>query len=686
MIADPVPVPRLMNSVPTRKQLADDPDRLDALITSMSKFLARCLTLKDPDMLREDLHLVRNAKACGKEWAAAPPLGEVMDSEIRYMPDREQLDMIEELADSYDFARESEALAERMLSAACGTGVEYDSGHSDDSDEPSESTIANMPQIGGVVISVFADASAYFKREEFTRPDKDTITVGGIARQLRLDLYEHAREWLLKCDRTLCQVYDEPWGNSELINSLVDTIAMAISKKMTLHGGVAPRSDSMAVEVDHLSPTYLGSCVDACIAQTSAATEVEARNDLRSIQLLNILARDGGGSQAAVTVLTKQLALVRRVVERAPPELGLVGENAKRMNFAMLRKVLQPDMPLECRIAITSHWSACHGAYAQNAIAEAVRRLEHFSPKTTNRFVSVVSCTVRLAGRRTGTVVMPTASFAPSSTIWFALPAPTGASTRLAVGEPEGRRLVRLSSMVWEMMAHGAFEKGVIASEIVAPVALEALNQARLMREIVDHERSRANLGMRILSFSESINDRRSELAHEIDKAMCELSAFSLSDVFEAFHPKQELINHVVTPLRVRMIDELGNKGRPLVDPSYRKVAAHSLALLLPAIELRRRALYASPYSTPNPLADLVRTMKEVHDWSPLDGRFTADQFLLKRAHPLLREALEHYSREESGFVKATGVRKDASEEASRSHRKVTFTFESSALLKLLRM
>ena len=119
------------------------------------------------------------------------------------------------------------------------------------------------------------------------------------------------------------------------------------------------------------------------------------------------------------------------------------------------------------------------------------------------------------------------------------------AATRSGLDE-HGRRVVRLTSMVWAMAAHHAFERGVLPTSIVVPCAIEALHHARLMREIVDHERSRCQLGVRILSFEEELDKPDSDLGGYIDVAMCELSYFSLDDIHEVFLPERPLFSRIV--------------------------------------------------------------------------------------------------------------------------------------------
>ena len=113
--------------------------------------------------------------------------------------------------------------------------------------------------------------------------------------------------------------------------------------------------------------------------------------------------------------------------------------------------------------------------------------------------------------------------------------------------------------------------------------------------------------------------------------------------------------------------------------------ARDALALLLPAVEARRLGIGLPLTAAPNPLADLLRSTRSVHRWTPLEGRFTLDAIALKACHPKLREALEHYARQPQSFVRAAHM-VPGSWLGPAAHRAVCFTFESGPLLQLLRM
>ena len=125
----------------------------------------------------------------------------------------------------------------------------------------------------------------------------------------------------------------------------------------------------------------------------------------------------------------------------------------------------------------------------------------------------------------------------------------------------------------------------------------------------------------------------------------------------------------------------MGNARTPMVSPQYTKFAWHALAIVLPNIEEARYGVGLPFARAPDRLADLVRSVPSVRGWTPLQGRFRVRPEDLRRAHPLLREALDHYAREPHPFVHAEHLRP-----VGRAHRSVCYTFDSAPLLQLLRM
>ena len=601
--AAPPARPMELESIGGRSAIADDPEKLSAAVDAMSRFLAHSLRIKDLTLLDadEETSVVREARRGARAAAAVPTLAQVLNDELRYRPSADELDHIEELSESYDFALEADELALRILTA-CGLAEQ---GSETEAADPSE------VERDGIDLKQFAAHAPYFEREMHPRAEGDAILLGGLGRLLREAVAVHAREWLWECERTLCIVHGETWERFDALDELVARIGRDLAKRITLH---TRQAEASLASVDHLSASFLERRGGQEVTRTRAYAQCDALNDVKSLRKLLVIATHGGSTHEALKILQHGTPLIGRVLDEPPTELGLVGENKARMNLPLLARVLDQDMPIEVRVRIADHWAQQHGGFAQTRITEAIRLLDAFATKEASPFIDVVT-----EQRGKGGVALPPAPFAPGWTQWYARPAPTEASARSGL-DGHGRRIVRLTSMVWAMQAHGAFEQGRLARDVAVPCAIEALYQARLMRELVDHERKRCELGARITSFVDEIENLASDVSHEVGVAMCELSPFSLADIYEAFNPQRALLGRLLNPLSARTRAHLGNRRSVLVPVEYEHFARDALAVLLPAVAQRRLRIGLPLGAAPHPLADMLRTCRALRQWTMEGG------------------------------------------------------------------
>jgi hypothetical protein len=654
--------------------IADDAPRLNAIVNAMADYLNETLRLADPAANRDDLHWKRDDGLLSIEKARAPTLASTLYDEARYMPDTAQLDYLDSLAGVMEEAERAEKLANELIRLC------------DEKDESTGecSSDGAVSETGAVALAPYASWWAYYR---FTEIDSTCgMVVGGLGRMLKDRITIMAADWLLECDKMLCIANESYPCNDGDVELLVSQLAKDISKRVTLHNTTSPFS-----EVDKLEPASLGARNEVEFTRVRVDAQCQARNDMRALHALKVLAREPM-SVDAKTIFDTQLPLLQMVVQRPPQELGLVGDNARRMNLPLLGRCLVPGMDTACRMHIANGWSNRHGAWAQTAIAEAIRRLEGFSPRESAHFIKVAERT-----SKRGSLAMPPMPWAPWSEAWWAIPPPSGPATRTGLDEA-GERVVRLASFAWQLVGAGAFEQGVVSANVVSEVAFECLQLARLGRELIEHERMRSNVGVRLLSFNQSINDRGSELSGKLDKAQCWLSSFSLRDINDAFNPKKPLLESIYSDITIRARERLCNKRTPLVPDHYHIFVAHALACLLPAIEQRREAIHVSVECAPHPLGDMLRTVPKCRAWSPLSGKCKLELADIKAAHPGLREALEHYVKTGEGFVSASHLQQQKLVNCNAglqpreevhwytTKAKVSFEFESAALLRLLKM
>lgn len=625
------------------------------LVNSTASFLVECFHLRNPESIDPMIDIVKDAARAEKALKATPMLGALMDEEMRHKATKSQLDHLESLRDSYEFA----VLTDRTAMALIVGGGVYQGMHRHTTQREVR---GNGNASHAVQLKKAAESEAYYFMERHPSGHGAPITLGGIGHALYRECLEHAERWLHACDRKLCTVHDDNVNDCDHVDELIRTLALAIAGRMTLHYPVEQGDD-------HLSTKALEARADMEYMRTRTLTVKEVKKDTLGLRALMVIARDGGESSEARVVLNKNLSLLRHIVLRPPPELAI--ETEEQMNMHFLRNAIVHEMPDACRVSLVTSWSKQHGACAQTTIWKALCLLQEFEGRMYRPVFPTVVC------KEPSNVAMPHAAFAPCAGRWHAMPAPTRAHARTGL-DFTGRRCVRIVAMVLQMTAHGAFEDGFVHKSIAATVCMEAISHARFMREIIEHERARCSIGVRMLFFEESLNDASSELADDLAKAMCNLSLHSFVDIYEAFSPVQPLLAHTIQPL-TNCVRAILGESDAIVPRSYTHVARDGLGLLLPVICRRRQALGLCPSKASHPLADILRTVEVLKTWSPLKGHFRLTVAMTKKAHRDTIPMLEAY-------MKQPHIGKPLVVKTQRPKQAAVYTFDSMQLIHLLKL
>ena len=640
--------------MPTGDETASRERVLVELVNAMARYLADGLSLTDPSMSSPgSLHWKQDASELRALSANAPTLGRTLYREARYLPDKDQLDYIAHLYELQSRATSADRLATDLLMQC-----RYR--------EEGAFAITTPPREVAVVVAAHVQSWGYYHSASL---EGHNVVIGGVGHMLKLSVYERAKVWLCQCDRAMCVVHNEDTSPArDRLAALISAFAADIAKRITMH--TKPASKEMLDEVDHISPPFLQASMNSEYERARVEADCAIRNDMKALRALMVVARDGGSTPEAMHVLCNQINFLRRAITTPLEELGLLGENAKRMNMGMLTRVLDTTVAVEVRASIASLWSNHHGAYAQTSIAGAMQRLSSFS--LGSRFQPVVK-----QGRGGfGEVDVPEFPVQPWAGAWHFI-RPREPCTRTGLPPGIARRVVRMTSMIWQMIGQGSlFEEGKIARDVVAPVAMEVMHSARYANEVVEWERRRWNCGIELHSFSESINDRCSDMAKDLDKNQCSLSLFSYRDIAAAFNPRLPLLECVIEQLSERTRAEMGNRRTPIISADYTTFARDALALLLPAVLHRRLAAGVGLANAPHPLSDLLRTSPAIRKWAPRDGPARIDCADLKQAHPRLRTELEHLARTPNPFVMAAHIK--------ASHKRMVFVLHPVHLLRFL--
>lgn len=654
-----------------RLAIVNDPTRLGAAIDAMANYLSECLHLKDNDMsadvewdvgtavTKNRIELSKMQEQVRQQESInafkCPTLGTLMHQEYAYKATPDQENYLQSLAERYDHATKTIYMCLSMLEE-CGDllGVEWE-------EVVDRSKALESPNVALAQYTDF-EKTPYYYRYRFERPNKETVLVGAISSILCGEVEEMTIDWLHECDRVFCEVHGEPYERAAEIDKLVDSLSKAIARK---HAMLSKSTGLEVKEADiALEPRFLQCRADCEFARNLAQAECKVRIDCDALAALAVIARDGGESTEAKQILLTGSQQLARVINSPPQELGLVGENAKRMNLSMLKRVLKTEMPFVVRCQCATSWSQQHGGWAHTAVSQAIKMLQGWKPPGGIGYITVAT-----QERGKGGTEMPPTPAVDEERPWYALPP----GLKRDGLDSHGKRIVWLTSWVWQRIGAGSFEEGVVRKDILINVAMESLHQAQLMREIVDNERKRSNQGVRIKMLENSINDPSSEVATKLDIAMCRLSGFSSNDINTVFKYK---------PVRDLIIGDLTRRTRKLVSSSvvpfrYEEFANDTLKILMPSIHSRREAHGLHVQMAPHPVADMLRTLAKLRCWTPIEGRLCIDLADLAMAHPALKAVLEHHSKMQSGFVTRL---------PAAAKRKVEFHFDSSALVQLLKM
>ena len=631
--------------------------RLEALVSSMARYLGSTLSLKDPEVNEDASAPLVNAKGAPVKVKKLS-FGKLMYEQLRYLPQKKDMDELEKLFSTWTFAEHSEQLAQTLIS--------------DRSPRSAEASQRGEEHTPCVALGNYARHPAYYGKEEHPRKSGGTLVLGNFGQKLQDEVTDMAAEWLMQLDMLICQVHgycdNEPLHSGRAwydVSQLIMQFADAIGKR---HALTQPLPDAM-LDVDPLRPRFLETRAEVEFTRTTAQAETRARVDMEALQFLLVIAKDGASTTEAKSILLTRTAHLAHIVSKPPIELGLVGENARRMNFELLRRMLRVGTPIDIKSSLADHWAATHGAYACTAIGEAIRKLSGWSPKTHQRFIPTVT-------RRVTAHELPPMKWAPAVEKWYLME--TRSTTRTGL-DAQGERVVSFTSAVWELVAGGAFQQGVVAKAIVDAVAIESLQHANVLKVAIDNHRKSFTLGTHLHEALESLHDRQSMLADDVSLCVCELRDFSLIEIMSVFNSTSRVLADLLPTLAQRTRSACTTD----IPAEYTRFITDALALFLPVICERRDRLQIQPHDRPNPLGEMLRALPGLAARAQRCSEqvITIDVKELQLAHPATRATLEAVARR-SSIVRAAHL----SKQGKPLKRQVRFWIDRSALLMLLTM
>jgi len=588
------------------RALVDDPVKLDALVESMSRAMASFLHITNSE--------IGNGMA---------PLGKYLYEQKERFPTRAQLDELDFIERAFSFVLESQHLASAMRLEA--------------------SNDAN------VVLAPFARKSPFKDSWTFTRPRgrKTTrVKVGGIAGSLYKDVIEGIYNWLLECDQAMCTAFKDvstepPFGADAggTTNNVITALAMQLAEATARRVVMLPPPE-WEDEDDDLTTASLQRRASVEMNRTHIWAQQSQQSDLEALRAFEIIAREGVKSPQGRKIMETNIELLAYVVQKPPVELGMKGENAKHMDLALLRRACAVDLDIDVRCGLAHQWHLTHGGIAATAAQGAIQEVEMWSRQRQKPFIKVLQ-SPPVAGQQPPKQVgqpMPRMPFVNSQHEWRFVITTEVHRARL---DWIGRRVVRLVSMVLQLLGWGALEKGVIASHHVHGVATQASIEARCVLELLRIKRDGYALGTDLLKFCEDVSNYESHVTDSVDDALLHVSGFSMLELSSIFHSQSPALRLIMDEFGVRTRGHLMNQRSPCIPEEYVAFAYDAMAILLPVIDQRRKLLSIGVSQATNPVAVLLRRLDCVKGWHPIKGALHLTNDDLKGGPALLKPVLQ---------------------------------------------
>ena len=478
------------------------------------------------------------------------------------------------------------------------------------------------------------------------------LRVGGIGSALRDTVHTLTYEWLRACDHAMCAAFNDH-GESALETPQRFVDADRVQTFDEICRTVAQRVSMMAhptLEGRELSVRLLEELGAEVLAKNAPSAEATKTCDLAALDTFLRVARLGlkdatGEIFDWARTLPRVVDDLRYVLERPPVELCLHGANAAKMNLALLSRAVVPHhLDRFVRVDLLQLWHEQHGVFAAVAAQQAIEQIQRWSTGKQKAFIGVLHTAdvVRNPLEASPTtpphanaVQMPEMPFVHQRrTWWFARQTVPQKRTGL---DWIGRRIVRATSLIWQLLAYGELEVGVVATSVATPVLSQTAIEARIARGLVREKHSVESFANDLLALAASISDRESHHSRAVDHAMCTLGGFSAEELRQTFDHRSPLLPYVLAELEAR------TEARMLqtVPLGYTGFARDGLSIVLP-IALAHRARLGLAFADPsNPLYDVLRTVPKVRAWTPLMGTLRLTVKDLKEGAPLARHVLD---------------------------------------------
>ena len=611
-----------------KQALFQNTPKMRAMVDGVAHFLAALLQVRD------------------SEVDAKYPFVEIVRRELHYfqaLTGDGSFENMNALMKMYEFVQRAEDLSQRMR------------------------VYATQAKGSNIDISPFTLEECYYGGDQLICEGavRTAIDVGDLGHRLQKELQSLIPAWLDELDKVLCECS----GISPTHNGTRDDGLVAV--KGYLSYAIAQRITMMSYESvvdDCLSSRALEELLNEVYQESKIYAGESKDRDAFLVKMLLVLAKDPRGEETQ-RFLTGNLDDLRELTRSPPSEIdrrrGILGLERVARAFA-------PDLDLGVRVAMVAFWSenTCH---APTALQAALKEILDWQP--LEKVVKIHSILAREgSGRICPDLMIPPMSFLYSPRC-FACKQPERRS-----GLPEGAaRAECLIRAVWELASRGVFVGGIIAADVVCPVAMDSILMSRMAAKSITNERDVNKLGFKMHAFVQRLYNREGDHDGKIGQASCHLSHFSCRELETVFDTNN--------PGLVFLCRTLTSRTRSLMtycpDPEYTSFATDTLAVVLPLIYQRRNRLGIPTRLRSNAFLDLLRTIPRVLHWHPTKGALQLSLEDLRGAHESCADVFDQLHAK-GVMVSRTGFRTTSKHAPRDNRRKVVYTLDTFQLWNIL--
>ena len=677
---------------PVNLEVLTNPQRLEYCVDSMARFLAQVLTLKDPDLSAPvpvpNINLAKRiltrphvAQIQREYWkreeqskAQVRPFGLLLFSELSIKATPRQEIRLGQLYDLDAFTTTTIRLCNSMLEES---DVDYKGDFFlsiQDGDELPDVFLENEWKYN---IDLFFYAysipnSPFFMEYYYESCSGTKIQLGGFSHRLFKELKELTSVWIRKCDRVFCSANGIECVYEEKLQVYYEAIATAIARRHSLM-----RHPQDEFDMEHADSSLQIPTLDFTAANQFWQNHFDAmdqrRADTEALSSLLVLAKFGGTSIEAQTVILKHTNHLEHAINTSPQELGLHDDTrARKFNFSALAPILVKngmENPFRCRCQCAQQWHESCGEWAAVEIQEAIDRINRPDFKANIGYLDVVG-----NEHRPGSIALPSNPCAFESLRWFAHNPDYRKRSNLT---DFGLRAVCMVTFLKNRLMANTMKYGTVDRQILENEANDHLRKASYTKCIIESDRMRTNQGVSLLLFERNIKDTGSDLNACLDKPLCALSGISYAEIDAVFgnFKHLDLIAHKLSIKTHQLLTE------GIVSKQYTEIGADALGLILSCIKIRRESHGVRSFMRTNAWADLLRCIPKVRVWFHSVQTFGhSSEFVslclqdVVHSNPALVERIQQQIESKSSLVFM----------GSKGHQKRQFVFCARRLYSLL--